>query len=142
MGLLIEAIDDTGCILVQVPNDFSDLQGLAKQRGRIEHDYWFCPPQHLSYFNESSLRNFISSAGGQIVDGISDFPIELYLWGSRTNYATDKDMGKFAHGARVELDLFISRSGIERYLEFYRSCFKVGLGRNLCAVVRKDRNKD
>lgn len=136
MELLLVAITKNGCILVQVPNDFSDLQMLAKKQNRIDNEYWFSPPQHLSYFNQQSLENFISSVGGKIVDGISDFPIEMYLWGNVSNYAVDKTMGKHAHSARVNLDLFISQKGMDKYLDFYRSCYNVGLGRNLCAVIQ------
>jgi 2-polyprenyl-3-methyl-5-hydroxy-6-metoxy-1,4-benzoquinol methylase len=136
MELLLTAITKNGCILVQVPNDFSDLQMLAKKQSRIDNEYWFCPPQHLTYFNEQSLNNFISSVGGKVVDGISDFPIEMYLWGNESNYAVDKTIGKHAHSARVNLDLFISQKGMDKYLDFYRSCYNVGIGRNLCAVIQ------
>ncbi len=139
MEMLLAAVTPKGCVLVQVPNDFSDLQTLAKKQGRIDTDYWFCPPQHLSYFNEQSLDNLVCSVGGKIVDGIGDFPIEMYLWGNESNYAVDKNLGKYAHSARVNLDLFVSQKGMDEYIDFYRSCFKVGLGRNLCAVIQRSK---
>jgi hypothetical protein len=135
MEYLLVLISKNGCILVQVPNDFSDLQMLAKKQERIKGKYWFSPPQHLNYFNEHNLDDFISSVRGKVVDGISDFPIEMYLWASESNYAVDKRMGTYAHFARVNLDFF-SRKGIDKYLDFYRSCYNVELGRNLCAVIK------
>jgi SAM-dependent methyltransferase len=134
---LQQLLNDEGCLLVQVPNDFSDLQALAKQQGRIDRDYWFVPPQHLNYFNEESLSSVAKSCGFVVVDGISDFPIEMYLWGGVENYVTDKAIGKFAHGARVSLDLFFSRHGLDKYLQFYRSAFNIGVGRNICVVLKK-----
>lgn len=134
---LLRLLNDDGCLLVQVPNDFSDLQALANQQGRIGRDYWFLPPQHLNYFNEKNLPEVAKSCGFDLVDGISDFPIEMYLWGSADNYVTEKSNGKFAHQARVSLDLFFSRNGLDKYLQFYRAAFQIGVGRNICAVLKK-----
>lgn len=134
---LQQLLSDEGCLLVQVPNDFSDLQALANQQGRIDRDYWFLPPQHLNYFNEKNLTNVAKSCGFEVVDGVSDFPIEMYLWGGAENYVTDKTKGKFAHQARVSLDLFFSRNGLGKYLQFYRAAFQIGIGRNICAVLKK-----
>ncbi len=130
-------LNDDGCLLVQVPNDFSDLQALASQQGRIDRDYWFLPPQHLNYFNGLNLVSVAKSCGFEVVDGVSDFPIEMYLWGGAENYVTDKSQGKFAHQARVTLDLFFSRNGLDKYLQFYRAAFHIGVGRNICAVLKK-----
>jgi len=134
---LQQLLTDDGCLLVQVPNDFSDLQALANQQGRIDRDYWFLPPQHLNYFNEKNLPAVARACGFEVVDGISDFPIEMYLWGSAENYVTDKTKGKFAHQARVLLDLFFPRNGLDKYLQFYRAAFQIGVGRNICAVLKK-----
>jgi len=134
---LQQLLTDDGCLLVQVPNDFSDLQALANQQGRINRDYWFLPPQHLNYFNEKNLPEVAQSCGFEVVDGISDFPIEMYLWGNAENYVTEKKNGKFAHQARVSLDLFFSRNGLDKYLQFYRAAFQIGVGRNICAVLKK-----
>lgn len=130
-------LTDDGCLLVQVPNDFSDFQTLADQQGRINRDYWFLPPQHLNYFNDRNLPEVAQACGFELVDGISDFPIEMYLWGNTENYVTDKTKGKFAHQARVSLDLFFSRNGLDKYLQFYRAAFQIGVGRNICAVLKK-----
>lgn len=134
-------LSDDGCLLVQVPNDFSALQDLAATQGRIDREYWFLPPQHLNYFNESNLPSVAKSGGFEIVDGITDFPIEIYLWGDEKNYTTDQAKGKFAHQARVSLDLFFARDGLLKYLAFYRAAFGVGLGRNICAVLKKAHQK-
>jgi SAM-dependent methyltransferase len=134
---LQQLLADDGCLLVQVPNDFSDLQALASHQGRINRDYWFLPPQHLNYFNEKNLPAVAQSCGFEVVDGISDFPIEMYLWGGAENYVTEKTNGKFAHQARVSLDLFFFRNGLDKYLQFYRAAFQIGVGRNICAVLKK-----
>jgi 2-polyprenyl-3-methyl-5-hydroxy-6-metoxy-1,4-benzoquinol methylase len=134
---LRKILSDDGCLLIQVPNDFSELQELAGKQGRVDRDYWFSPPQHLNYFNEKNLSEVGKACGFELVDGIADFPIEMYLWGGAENYVTDKIKGKFAHQARVSLDLFFSRNGLDKYLQFYRAAFQIGVGRNICAVLKK-----
>tara|TARA_B100000963_G_scaffold90291_1_gene77811 strand:- start:2564 stop:3454 length:891 start_codon:yes stop_codon:yes gene_type:complete len=133
---LLSIVETNGSLLIQVPDDFSDLQKLAKEQKIIDKDYWICPPQHLNYFNSKNFENFVKSNGGHIVDAITDFPIEMYLWGNKSNYVTDKSIGNLSHMARVNLDVFISRSGIKNYVDFYRSLYKVGLGRNVIAVIK------
>jgi SAM-dependent methyltransferase len=134
---LQQLLADDGCLLVQVPNDFSELQALANKQGLIDRDYWFLPPQHLNYFNANNLADVAAACGFDVVDGASDFPIEMYLWGGSENYVTDKTKGKFAHQARVSLDLFFSQNGLDKYLQFYRAAFQIGVGRNICAVLKK-----
>jgi 2-polyprenyl-3-methyl-5-hydroxy-6-metoxy-1,4-benzoquinol methylase len=129
-------VSPRGCLVVQVPNDFSALQQLARAEGRTARDYWFLPPQHLNYFNEDNLPKVAYRAGFQIVDGVTDFPIEMFLWRASSNYALDPSLGKHAHQGRVTLDLYLARKGLQRYVDFYRSAFLVGLGRNLCAVLK------
>lgn len=125
-----------GCLIVQVPNDFSALQKLAREQRRTTRDYWFLPPQHLNYFNEDNLPKVAARAGFDIVDGVTDFPIEMFLWGAASNYSLDPSLGKHAHQGRVSLDLHLARKGLKPYVDFYRAAFAVGLGRNLCAVLR------
>lgn len=126
-----------GVLLVQVPNDFSALQALAMEQGRIEEETWFAPPQHLTYWNTECIGPYMNAQGYQIVDGFADFPIEMYLWGGTSNYVLDRENGPFAHKARVTLDLFASRKGLGAYMRFCRSLFEIGLGRNMAVVLRK-----
>lgn len=134
---LRNSLRDDGCIFVQVPNDYSDLQTLAIEEDRVNSEYWFLPPQHLNYFNSANFGRFVNGLGFEIIDAISDFPIEMYLWGGVVNYSTDKSLGRYAHIARVTLDNFISESGVDKYLDFYRAAYSVGLGRNICCTLKK-----
>jgi len=129
-------LSEKGCVFIQVPNDYSRIQQIALDEKRIDREFWFCPPQHLNYFNAESFETFIEKAEFEFVDVFSDFPIELYLWGGENNYVTDPSLGKRAHNARVQLDLAIAENGMEAYIQFYRSAYKVGVGRNLIGLVK------
>jgi SAM-dependent methyltransferase len=130
------ALAPDGLLLVQVPNDFSRLQGMAMDKGRIEKETWFAPPQHLTYFNIENFGPYIDAQGFEIVDGYTDFPIETFLWGAPTNYTKDRSFGPHAHRGRVELDLFFARNGIKPYLDLYRACFGVSFGRNIVVIAK------
>jgi 2-polyprenyl-3-methyl-5-hydroxy-6-metoxy-1,4-benzoquinol methylase len=129
-------IEPDGVFLVQVPNDYSRIQEIATAKSYIDHEYWFLPPQHLNYFNTKTLDAFVSNNGFKIVDAFADFPIEFYLWGGQSNYTRDKKLGPFAHKGRVELDLIMAEAGLKEYLDFYRSLYRVGMGRNISVLLQ------
>jgi 2-polyprenyl-3-methyl-5-hydroxy-6-metoxy-1,4-benzoquinol methylase len=135
MGRIRNILQPRGLFFVQVPNDYSPLQEAATARGLIDKEHWFLPPQHLNYFNIKTFTDYAAGHGFKILDMFADFPIEFYLWGNQTNYVRDKSFGPLAHKARVELDLLMSKNGIEKYLNFYRALSAVGMGRNLCAIL-------
>lgn len=75
--------------------------------------------------------------GYEVVDSYSDFPIDLFLFHTGSNYVMDTKNGPSAHKARMLLDLLISSSGLDKYLKFYRSMFDVGLGRDITVILKK-----
>ena len=129
-------IEPDGVFLIQVPNDYSRIQEVAMAKKYIDHEYWFLPPQHLNYFNAATLQAFVSDNGFKIVDAFADFPIEFYLWGGASNYTRDKTLGPLAHKGRVELDILMAEAGLKEYLDFYRSLYRVGMGRNISVLLR------
>ena len=129
-----------GVVAVTVPNDYSRFQALLRQERRIDRDFWFSPPQHLQYFNAENLPRFCASHGFQLVDGFSDFPIDLYLLHPGSNYIAEPANGPAAHRARLLLDLLIAEKGIGPYLQMYRALFAVGVGRNITVILRQARH--
>lgn len=132
-----DLIDSDGIVLIQVPNDYSRIQEVAIEKGYVAHEYWFLPPQHLNYFNTRTLEAFASDNGFKIVDALSDFPVEFFLWGNAANYTTDRTLGPLAHKGRVEIDLIAAEAGLTEYLNFYRALYRVGLGRNISVLLRR-----
>jgi len=126
-----------GLIALTVPNDYSRLQALLREEQRIDRDFWFSPPQHLHYFNAETLPRFCAANGFEVVDGFSDFPIDLYLLHPGSNYVTDPANGPAAHRARLLHDLLIAEHGLEPFLRVYRALFSVGIGRNVTVIVRQ-----
>ena len=134
---VVKLLSKSGKCLLQVPNDFSDLQSLAKSNGLVSRDYWCCPPEHLHYFSKQSLMRLAESVGLKVLDGIGDFPIELFLFPSENNYVNNPELGPSAHAARISLDLFLAEKSIDSYLDLCKSFYDVEIGRNICVILDK-----
>lgn len=126
-----------GLILLQVPNDFSDFQKITNKLISVKKNYWLNSPQHLNYFNNNNLEKFIKNNNFKIIDNLSDFPIEFFLFNGIKNYTNNRTSGKNAHLARLKIDNFIFSQGVKNYLNYYRSMYKVGIGRNITLLIKK-----
>jgi 2-polyprenyl-3-methyl-5-hydroxy-6-metoxy-1,4-benzoquinol methylase len=126
-----------GIMAISVPNDFSDIQKFALKKGMVDNEFWFSPPRHLNYFNTSTLSEYMKKNGFEVLDAFSDFPIDLYLLHKGSNYIKNSENGPDANKARMEFDLLIYKNrGMDAYLNYYRSMFNVGMGRNITVIVR------
>lgn len=126
----------SGVIAVTVPNDFSRIQTRAEELGLIDRRFWQAPPQHLHYFNTETLAPFVRAMGFEPLDAFADFPIELYLYHQGSNYVADPQAGNHAHRARIELDLLMAESGLDRLHQLCRAMTACGLGRNITIIAR------
>lgn len=125
-----------GIAAITVPNDFSGLQALLRDEQMIDREFWWSPPQHLHYFNAENLSRLCASLGFDLVDGFSDFPVDLYLLHPGSNYVTESRNGPAAHRARLLHDVLIAQQGLDPYLQVYRALFRVGAGRCVTVLLR------
>jgi 2-polyprenyl-3-methyl-5-hydroxy-6-metoxy-1,4-benzoquinol methylase len=121
---------------IQVPNDYSSFQTMLLERGFTKAT-WFSPPEHVHYFNFKSLANFLTSLGYTVQLMLADFPIELFLTNKHANYARDRKLGKAAHQARVTINNYMYRQGVESYIDYYRACAEVDFGRQVIVFASK-----
>lgn len=128
---------EDGLIQIRVPNDFSKLQlGLIEAKS-VDRPYWVAIPDHLQYFESKSLENFVESGGFAIKDAFSSFPIDWFLANEQSNYVADSTKGKAAHNARLLLEVILAESNSETdLLNFYRSLYQVGMGRDLTLTIQ------
>lgn len=137
LDLVKKIMAPNAVLALTVPNDFSDIQRLAMEEGMIDREFWFVPPHHLHFFNADNLTPYLMKHGFEIVDAFSDFPVDLYLLHTESNYIMKPPSGRDANRARMHHDLMIVRKyGLDRYLDYYRAMFKVGLGRDINVIVR------
>jgi len=133
--LIKQLLEPKGVAIITVPNDFSLTQKTALSEGRIDREFWVCPPDHLSYFNYESLKNILVYSGFTVDDMIADFPIDWYLFHPGSNYIQDPSNGKAAHFSRIIIENMLQANDISDVVCFYRSLAKLGAGRDLTAVV-------
>ena len=130
-----------GVLVITVPNDFSDLQLWLMDRGIISSPFWIVRPDHISYFNRDSLIRLMRWADWKVSKVLSDFPIDINLMNSKTNYISDKTIGKEVHKARIEIENFLHSKGVYKVNEFYSLMAELGLGRQITGFfTRKDNN--
>jgi len=115
---------------ISVPNDYSNFQEFLMEKNYTSNT-WLCPPEHLHYFTFDSLSNLLLSVGYKVTLTMGEFPIELFLSNESSNYAQDRDKGKFAHKSRIEVDNFLFNQGVDKYINFYEVSAKIGLSRQV-----------
>jgi 2-polyprenyl-3-methyl-5-hydroxy-6-metoxy-1,4-benzoquinol methylase len=137
LKLLRSILINRGIAAITVPNDYSGIQQLALKEKMIDREFWFNPPHHLHYFNTKNLEKFVEKQGYEILDAYSDFPVDLYLLHTGSNYVMNPACGREANKARMLHDLMIyDEYGLKKYLDYYRAMYKVGLGRDITIIVR------
>ena len=128
---LRKLINKKGCLVVTIPNDASDLQEHCYKNKLIKERFWITLPDHLSYFNYDSIKNLGQYTGYKCKEILGDFPVDLFLLHSGSNYVEDKSLGPQAHNAKIQMSLLLSKNNIKDNVNFYSALAKVGLGRDL-----------
>lgn len=139
LGYLRSLISPEGMVVVTVPNDCSITQLSALKYKYISEKYWVVAPDHLNYFNYESLLNIAEATGWKCKDILADFPIDWYLFHPGSNYISNKNLGKSAHKARVQLENIIHEKPIDDVINFWSALAKVGFGRDITAFLMPKR---
>jgi len=128
-----------GVLVVDVPNDFSALQQHLLATGEIDRPFWVKLPDHLSYFNQTGLRNLAGATGWHTTKIIGDQAIDLSLLSPHTNYVRDPAVGPAAHQARLAQDNLLLRTApLPAVAAYYEALAGVGLGRSIVAFLQPD----
>ena len=130
-------IVDDGVVIITVPNDFSITQLSAKKHNHIDSDFWVVLPDHLSYFSSKSLIDTSIQMGWVFKEMISDFPIDWFLFHQGSNYVKDKELGKSAHFARIQIESSLQQNEPNDIINFWSGLAQVGVGRNLTIFLQK-----
>ena len=128
-------MDEESLLFIDVPNDYSKFQKFLIDK-EYSKNTWFCPPQHLHYFQFSSIRNLLIGEGFEIVSIQSGFPIEQFLVNDFSNYVKKKETGKSAHFSRVEISNFLISQGINEYINYRESLSRMEFGRDIKVVLK------
>jgi len=136
-GLLrdvITALAPGGRLVVRVPNDFSPLQRAA-QAALGGPPWWIAIPDHVNYFDHTSIGRLLEAIGLEVVERSADFPMELFLL-MGDDYRNDPVVGRAVHARRRRAELALDP---ETRRAIGRAWAAAGVGRNALAVARRPR---
>lgn len=134
LRLIKSKIKSSTIVRIEVPNDFSKFQSLLVERGCTE-ETWVCPPEHISYFNKTSLSALLEAEGFKLISLQTDFPIEQFLLNNHSNYWKNRSLGKEAHFTRVVVTNYLADINIDRMIDYREAAADLEFGRQLTAYV-------
>ena len=127
-----ERLCDKGVLLIQVPNDFSPLQDVARKI----HDLpaWFICHPHVGYFQPATLRALVEDAGFEVVETRTTYPMEQFLLSGR-QYVGNEELGRACFRERMAYETALYQHGqIELLRQTQRAYFEQGIGREIVMV--------
>lgn len=134
-GKLLEKLrkimNENSILIIEVPNDFSELQQYLLRANKIDTEFWIAIPDHLSYFNKEGLVKLCHDFGFNKYQVYSDYPIDLNLLLDSTNYIKNSALGKDIHKQRVEIENYLHSKSPEKLLEIYKIFAEMGVGRQI-----------
>ncbi len=126
-----ELLRTSGILFIQVPNSFNQLQLAANQKVK-KKQWWVVAPDHISYFNFSSLEKLLKANGFEVLLKTTDFPMEIFLL-MNENYVDQPAQGKQCHQKRVNFELSIDK---QTRRDIYNQLAQINLGRS-CLIYAK-----
>ena len=136
LGSLRALVSPGGAAVVTVPNDCSITQRAALTHQHIDSAFWVAPPDHLTYFDGSSLATAANATGWDCVEMLGDFPVDWFLFHPGSNYVRDRSVGKLAHRARVQIENLVHAQPIDDVIRFWSAAARLGFGRDITAFLR------
>ena len=105
LSLVKNLLTNTGMIVIQVPNDFNELQ-LAAQKQLNKKPWWIAIPDHINYFNFRSLHALLERLGFKVIHSQGSFPMELFLL-MGDDYVGNPEVGSKCYQKRVRFEMSI-----------------------------------
>lgn len=135
----IKQISHKGTIVaITVPNDFSRIQQLAYNMGRIDSAFWVTTEtsEHFNYFSAESLSQLGEDSGFEKIVALADWPIDFFLLHENTNYRKDSSAGHGCHVACAELENSLYEESLEKAVNLFRALAEAGIGREISIYFR------
>ena len=135
LALAVSLLKPGGVICVSTPNDFNPMQKTVVDRF-AKDNWWVVPDHHLNYFNFDSLTDLITSAGCEVKQRLTNFPMELFLLMGQ-DYTSQQELGRQLHGWRKSLDLNLASMEDGTMRGFYEGLANAGFGRLAIIFAQK-----
>lgn len=129
-------LKNNGILQIEVPNDFNKFQ-LAANKIVKKKQWWVAFPDHLNYFNSTSLQKLLKKMGFEIIKATSSFPLEIFILMGE-NYVDNKKLGKIIQQKRVKFENNLLKTQNDKIKNiFYESLAQNDLGRTSIIFAKK-----
>lgn len=125
-------------VCVTVPNDFSLLQQIAYDMGRIDDAFWVTKEtsEHFSYFSLESLTALGNAMGYQRIASLADWPIDFFLLHPATNYRNVSGIGHDCHVACTRFENELFEKDIDKTIQLFQAMAEAGIGREISVYFK------
>lgn len=127
-----DLMEPDALLLLQVPNDFSEMQRAA-EKNASRKGWWVAVPDHVNYFNFETLPPFVERAGFQVAKLTSNFPMEMFLMMGH-DYVGESGVGAECHQRRVAFEKAMPQPLRRR---MYDALASAGIGRDVILIARR-----
>jgi SAM-dependent methyltransferase len=122
-------------LCIVVPNDYNPFQ-IALRDNLDFPAWWEAPPEHINYFDVSSLKHMVIAQGFEFLTLSTTFPMEIFLFMGDV-YVDNKEVGHKCHRRRKEFEINLNRAGMKAFKkELYGSLSELGVGREIVLLAR------
>lgn len=135
-------LNKNGIFIIKVPNEFNKIHTYYQKINKLKKEelFIFNPLHHVNYFSKNSLINTVTRHTNlKLLETYSDFPIEMFLLNSKTNFYKNKLFGKIAHDLRIDFStLLMEKNSIPKIINFYKNILDLGIGRSITGIFKKN----
>lgn len=133
LKILKNICNENTILCVRVPNDFSITQIKLYENNMIENSFWVTKDtsEHFNYFTSISLKKLIQSNCYQVLEIISDWPIDFNLFNPLTHYINNKNIGFSCHQSRITIENMLFEESLEKTINLHKSFADLGIGRDI-----------
>jgi SAM-dependent methyltransferase len=136
LELVYNKLNLGGLLCIAVPNDYSPFQTAARQTLKYK-PWWVGPPQHINYFDFSSLEKILTKYGFTVLLKESTFPIDMFLLMGE-NYIDNDKVGRKCHGMVKEFEKRIAETGDKSLKnKLYQKFAELNIGREAIIYAQK-----
>lgn len=129
-------LSDDGLLYLEVPNDYDFIQKIGVKIAG-ERNSWVSIPDHINYFNFSTLKRLVKKSGFKVVRTDTTFPMYIFLWFGK-NFIGQKEVGPRINQSKINFELFFYNHRLKWFKRLlYRILARLGIGRTVIVYCRK-----
>jgi 2-polyprenyl-3-methyl-5-hydroxy-6-metoxy-1,4-benzoquinol methylase len=124
-----ELLKPNGILCIETANQFSEMQMAVVESTKCP--MWWIVPDHVGYFDRSSLTTLVNKYNFKVIHEASTFPMEIFpLMGE--DFISTPEVGKICHNRRLYFEDSLHENGLDNVRRhLYQTLASGGFGRGL-----------